>query len=136
MFTSNADDINKRQYGRVNKYFTAWFCPESTKNTEMVVLKNISAKGAYFWSSQKIEAGSYGTLTINFKPDKSPIKCRVKVIRCGTKDSRTIFPVAVEFVNIDIAHQDRIAGLVRIYNEKVKMIIENGALKFLQDFDV
>ena len=134
MTMNSAEGQKKRQYGRINKYFSAWFCPENCTKSEMVTLKNISAKGAYFWSTKNIQAGTYGTLAINFKPDKPPIKCRVKIIRCGDKNSRTIFPVAVEFDEIDIAQASRIQGLVKAYNEKIKMIIENGALKFLNDF--
>jgi len=96
---------NKRQFLRLMAHHLLKYrlIGEDSREGALSFVRNISAGGVLFHSSEYIKPGSILELTINFPPPAESIKIMAKTLR--VRELKTIggFDVAVQFLNLDEA---------------------------------
>jgi c-di-GMP-binding flagellar brake protein YcgR len=103
--------LERRAFKRIDRSYSALFKSESTGSQDRVTLKDLSAGGASFLMSKKLNPGSRIKMNITIFPNKPPVECQAKVLRSGNLQSRELFPTAVEFTDIDRVQQSRIEDI-------------------------
>jgi hypothetical protein len=103
--------IEKRKYKRIEKPFIVKLqtIPDEPKERispdwDMVVAKDLGARGVFFHSSKNLGIGTALDLKIGFSTSSPPIECVGIVVRVKEQPYTSIFGIAVAFTKID-AHE-------------------------------
>lgn len=99
----NIFEKNKRQFLRLNAHHLLKYkiLGEEQKEGALSFVRNISAGGVLFHSSEYIKPASTLELTINFPQSHESVKIKVKVLRVRELKIMKGFDVAVQFLNLN-----------------------------------
>lgn len=120
---------NKRQFLRLMAHHLLKYklVNEGGRGGVLSFVRNISAGGVLFHSSEYIKPGSILELTINFPPSAESIKIMAKTLRARGLKTIGGFDIAVQFLNLDEATKK----FININVEKVFFKTEEDYMKIL-----